>query len=136
MSVIHVGHIKNEIVARFGNLVDLTDVQAAQADQKESCRLTRSLAAFAIAELSGLDDVAAAQSVTDGTGDNGIDAVYYDLAEKNCILVQSKWISSGNGSVDVGDVHKFIQGVRDLLDAQFTRFNAKMQTHRDKVFSA
>lgn len=136
MSVIHVGHIKNEVLARFGNLVDLSDVQTAQADQKESCRLTRSLAAFAVAELSGLDDVAAAQAVTDGTGDNGIDAVYYDLAEKNCLLVQSKWISSGNGSVDVGDVHKFIQGVRDLLDAQFTRFNARMQVHRDKVFAA
>ena len=136
MSVIHVGHIKNNIEARFGNLVDLADVATAQAEQKDSCRLTRSLAAFALAELGSVDDVAAAQAITDGTGDNGIDAVYYDAAEKNCFLVQSKWISSGNGSVEVGDIHKFIQGVRDLLDAQFSRFNAKMQAHRDKVFSA
>src|SRR5712691_4277857 len=119
MSVIHVGHIKTDVLARFGNLVDLSDVNTAAADQKESCRLTRGLAAFAVVELSNLDDIAAAQVVTDGTGDNGIDGVYYDLAEKNCILVQSKWISSGNGSVEVGDVHKFIQGVRDLLDADF-----------------
>lgn len=83
-----------------------------------------------------MDDVAAAQSVIDGTGDNGIDAVYYDAAEKNCFLVQSKWVSSGNGSVEVGDIHKFIQGVRDLLDAQFSVFNEKMQTHKDKVFTA
>jgi hypothetical protein len=99
MSVIHVGHIKNNIEARFGNLVDLADVATAQAEQKDSSRLTRSLAAFALAELGSLDDIAAAQAVTDGTGDNGIDAVYYDAAEKNCFLVQSKWISSGNGSV-------------------------------------
>jgi hypothetical protein len=136
MSVIHVGHIKNNVEARFGNLVDLADVATAQPQQKDSVRLTRSLAAFVLAELGGLDDIAAAQSVTDGTGDNGIDAVYYDAAEKNCFLVQSKWITSGNGSVEVGDVHKFIQGIRDLLDAQFSRFNAKMQAHKDKVFAA
>jgi hypothetical protein len=136
MSIIHVGHIKTNIVARFGNLVDLSDVETARIDQKESSRLTRSLAAFAVAELGGLDDVGAAQTVTDGSGDNGIDAVYYDPVEKNCFLVQSKWISSGNGSVEVGEVHKFIQGVRDLLDARFDRFNAKMHAHRDKVFAA
>jgi hypothetical protein len=136
MSVIHVGHIKNNIITRFGSLVDISDVQTAQSDQKENARLTRGLAAFVIAELGGLDDVAAAQTVTDGTGDNGIDAVYYDAAEKNCFVVQSKWISSGNGSVEVGDVHKFIQGARDLLNAEFSRFNAKMHTHQDKVFAA
>src|SRR5437660_1412593 len=62
-----------------------------QPEQKESCRLTRCLAAFMLAELGDPDDVAAAQGVTDGTGDNGIDAVFYDALEKNCILVQSKW---------------------------------------------
>lgn len=46
MSVIHLGHIKNSILERFGNLIDLADVQTAQLDQKETRRLTRGLAAF------------------------------------------------------------------------------------------
>lgn len=136
MSVIHVGHIKNDVLERFGGLVNLEDVQTTTPEQKESHRLTRSLAAFTIAELGGVEDAAAAQTVTDGSGDNGVDAVYYDAAEKNCFLVQSKWISNGNGSVEVGDVHKFLQGVRDVLEARFDRFNQKMQGHRDKVFAA
>ena len=136
MSVIHVGHIRNNLLSRFGNIVDLSDVTTAAEEQREKARLTRSLAAFSIAELGNLDDLAAAQCVTDGSGDNGIDSVYYDAAERNCLIVQSKWISSGNGSVDVGDVHKFIQGIRDLLEAKFDRFNEKMNRHRDKVFSA
>jgi hypothetical protein len=57
MSVIHVGHIKTEILGRFGGLVDLTDVSNAASDQREMTRLTRSLAAFVLAELGGLDDV-------------------------------------------------------------------------------
>ncbi len=136
MSVIHVGHIRNNVLERFGDHVDLSDVATASEDQREKARLTRCLAAFPIAELGNLDDLAAAQCVTDGAGDNGIDAVYYDAAERNCFVVQSKWLSSGNGSVEVGDVHKFIQGVRDLLDAKFDRFNAKMDRHKDKVFAA
>lgn len=136
MSVIHVGHVKTEILNRFGGLVDLADVANAQPEQKEMTRLTRSLAAFVLAELGGLDDVGSAQGVTDGTGDNGIDAVYFDAAEKNCFLVQTKWISSGNGSIEVGDILKFIQGVRDLLNNDLSKFNAKMQVHGQKVFAA
>ena len=136
MSVIHVGHIKTEVLNRFSSLVDIADVATAPNDQKEMTRLTRALAAFVLAELGGLDDVGSAQGVTDGTGDNGIDAVYFDAAEKNCFLVQTKWIASGNGSVEVGDVHKFIQGVKDLLSNDLSKFNAKMQVHGPKVFAA
>jgi hypothetical protein len=136
MSVIHVGHIKNNVIARFGGIVDLSDVVTASDEQREKVRLTRSLAAFSIAELGNVDDLTAAQCVTDGSGDNGVDSVYYDAAERNCLIIQSKWISSGNGSVDVGDVHKFIQGIRDLLEAKFDRFNDKMLPHKDKVFAA
>jgi hypothetical protein len=56
MSVIHVGHIKNSIEARFGSLVDLADVATAQTEQRDSVRLTRNLAAFVLAELGSLDD--------------------------------------------------------------------------------
>ena len=136
MSIIHVGHIRNNLLTRFGALVDLTDVAQVPPDQLDAFRLTRSLAAFAIAELSGLDDIPAAQTVTDGPQDNGIDAVYFDPVEHTCFLVQSKWINLGNGSVELGDGLKFIQGVRDLLEAKFDQFNAKMIQHQNKIFSA
>lgn len=136
MSIIHVGHIRNNLATRFGGLVDLSDVEHVPAGPLEAFRLTRSLAAFALAELGTLDDAPAAQMVTDGPQDNGIDAVYFDPVEHNCYLVQAKWISSGNGNVDLGDALKFIQGVRDLLEAKFDQFNAKMRSHQDNVFSA
>jgi hypothetical protein len=136
MSIIHVGHIRNSLATRFGTLVDLSDVAHVPAGPLEAFRLTRSLAAFALAELGGLDDAPAAQMVTDGPQDNGIDAVYFDPVEHICYLVQAKWISSGNGSVDLGEALKFIQGVRDLLEAKFDQFNAKMGQQQDKVFSA
>lgn len=136
MSIVHVGHIRNALLTRFGGLVHLSDVQNAPKEQLDAFRLTRSLAAFAVAELGGIDDAPAAQTITDGGHDNGIDAVYFDPAEHNCFLVQSKWIHSGNASVELGEVLKFLQGVRDLLEAKFDQFNAKMAQHQEKVFSA
>lgn len=136
MSIIHVGHIRNSVLSRFGKLIDLSDVQHVPTEQLEKFRLTRSLAAFAVAELGDLDDAPAAQTVTDGPGDNGIDAVYFDPAEHACFLVQAKWVNSGTGSVELGEALKFIQGVRDLLEAKFDQFNEKMLRHQEKIFSA
>jgi len=136
VSVIHVGHIRNSLLARFGALVDLSDVTSVPPEQLETFRLTRSLAAFAVAELGGVDDAPAAQTITDGPQDSGIDAVYFDPVEHTCFLVQAKWINSGNGSIELGEALKFIQGVRDLLEAKFDQFNAKLRRHQEKVFSA
>lgn len=77
MSVIHVGHVERNIVDRFSTATDLADVNTASDQQRDMTIRTRSLAAFVVAEIGGADDMAAA-AVVDGSGDNGIDAVYYD----------------------------------------------------------
>jgi hypothetical protein len=39
MSIVHVGHIKNTVLTRFGSLVDLSDVQRVSKEQLESLYL-------------------------------------------------------------------------------------------------
>lgn len=136
MSIIHVNHIKSAILGRFENLIDLSDVASQAPEHNMNFLLTRSLAAFTIAELAGINDQIAASCVVDGGGDNGIDAIYYEAAEKICWVLQSKWINSGNGSIEVGDVQKFLQGVNDLLEGRFDRFNAKTKAKTDEIMSA
>lgn len=53
--------------------------------------------------------------ITDGTKDRGIDAIGVDLTAKLVVFVQSKWRQDGNGSMALGDVLKFLQGVKALL---------------------
>jgi hypothetical protein len=101
MSIIHVRHIKAAVEKRFRDLVDLSDLPNSPPAHREDCFLTRGLAAFVIAELTGALDKIAAASIVDEFGDNGIDALYYDAPEQVCYLVQSKWIKSGTGSVDL-----------------------------------
>lgn len=131
MSVLHVGHVQAAIEKRFKTLIDLSDIK--DPNKRQDAFLTRGLAAFVVAELGGADDPVSASSVLDEYGDNGIDALYYDPAELVCYLVQSKWIKSGSGSVDLGSILKFKQGVHDFFQADFDKFGPKMQPRRAEI---
>lgn len=128
MSIIHVNQIKSHVLKIYEKLIDLTDCRNAPALQRDDFLLTRSLAAYAAQFLSGTTPDVAANSVTDGGSDNGIDAIYFDDKARRLYLVQSKWIKSGVGEPENGDVKKFVAGIRDLFNMQFDRFNTKIQT--------
>src|SRR5260370_8985188 len=128
MSVIHVRHIRSALEKAFTGLIDMSDVTTQVPSQRESVFLTRSLAAFCLAQVVDLDYKAAAHSVVDGFDDNGIDAIHYHQADRVLYVVQSKWIAKGTGSPPRGDIQKFIQGFLDLLDFRLDRFNSKFRS--------
>lgn len=53
--------------------------------------------------------------VTDGGKDRGIDAIGVDSMTNRVVLVQSKWRQDGSGSVDLGGMLKFVNGIRFIL---------------------
>jgi hypothetical protein len=78
MSIIHVNQIKHRVIRLFDGLIDLSDINNASVEQREDFLLTRGLGAYAVHFLSGVPVQSAAHAVTDGSNDNGIDAIYYD----------------------------------------------------------
>ena len=136
MSQLHVQQIRGYLDKEIAKHIDLTDVASAQADQKDVTALTRSLAAFAIMHLADTTAEIAGASVTDGTGDNGLDAVFHDRNEKTLIVVQSKWHGDGRGSIERGDCQKMIVGVRDLVNTSFDRFNEKLKRRASEIEDA
>lgn len=89
------------------------------ADQHEKNRLSRSLAAFAIANLADVISAQGANSIINGENDNGIDAIYFDRNQKSLWLVQAKAGKAPN----MGDNKKFCDGIRDLIERRFDKFN-------------
>lgn len=136
VSMFHVGVIKSHLQSEFKELIDISDYEGKPDQEKESVFLTRALAAFSLKMLGDLDSEAAAEAVTDGYGDNGIDAVYYNPKEKVLYLVQSKWRHDGTGSVDRGDILKFFLGIRDLIIPKYERFNKKIQDRQEEIDAA
>jgi len=88
-------------------------------EQHEKNRLSRSLAAFAIANLADITPAQAANSIINGENDNGIDAIYFDRMKNLLFLVQAK---AGNAP-NMGDNKKFCDGIRDLVHQRFQKFN-------------
>lgn len=89
------------------------------ADQHEKNRLSRSLAAFAIANLANVTPAQGANSIINGGNDDGIDAVYFDRIKNFLWLVQAK----AGKAPDMGDNKKFCDGIRDLVHRRFQKFN-------------
>ncbi|MBB4634650.1 AIPR family protein [Longimicrobium terrae] len=138
MSLIHVNHIQAGLKAMFDGLIDMTDsVNKPDHDQKQVF-ISRALAAYTLVQKVGLTPEAAGSAVVDSYNDNGIDAFHFDPDEHRMFIVQSKWISDGNGSPELGEVHKFLHGFRDLL--QFSdirgRFNAKVMARSAEIEAA
>lgn len=109
MSKFHVSQIETHVR-------DLYEASHWKSDLDEPANLSRVLALHAVhLVLGSLADGSQSIEVTDGGGDNGIDAVGVDPATKLVVLVQSKWRQDGKGSMDLAGVLKFVAGVRSLL---------------------
>jgi hypothetical protein len=112
-----------ELVAPF---VDTADIKSTKSDEHEKHVLSRCIAAAAIRICCGIEYSNAASAIVDGGGDNGIDALYYDIQRKFLYVVQSKWSAQHGSSIAAGDVLKFLKGIRDLISLKKERFNKKI----------
>ena len=137
MSNLIVNRVKNYLDKTFKGKVDLSDLNAKISDDdKQKNFLSRALAAYALTIEAIAEVDVAAVSITDGFEDNGIDAIYYDRSAKTLWLVQSKFIDNGKGGIDNGDIEKFAKGVKKLIDADFSRFNKKVNDRKDEILEA
>lgn len=90
---------------------------------RETNFLSRALAAYAIHSLAGCSIEDAASSLVDGGGDGGIDAIFYVPTNSTMLIVQSKYIVSGRGEPDLGEVTKFKTGLENILQGRFEAFS-------------
>ncbi|TFH59649.1 AIPR family protein [Peribacillus frigoritolerans] len=130
MGIMQVNQIKNRLEQEYSSLIDLTDIKG---ENKENFFLTRALAAYSIQCLCEGENSEFANSITDGSGDNGIDAIYYDRHFEELYIVQSKWNHNGDSEPDLGDIKKFVDGVEDLISLKFHKFNEKVNKRKEDI---
>ncbi len=135
MSILHVTQISKKISELFENLLDLSDLGENDA-QRQVKILTRCLAAYAVHFSTGCSENEAALAVVDGGDDNGIDAIHYSPSLKQMTVVQSKLKQSGTGEPDSGEIAKFCQGIKDLFNLNFDRFNSKVIVKQPQIEQA
>ena len=136
MSELHVRQIRAALEKRYRGIVDISDVAGRSSEEQTNHFLTRSQMAFVFEYLAGVSTEDAARAITDGFKDNGIDGVLYHAAERVLYVGQSKWRHDGSGSLDRGEIQKFIKGFRDLINARWGRFNSKFNAKAADIDAA
>ena len=135
MSDIHLFRIEQHLKSEFSELISLSDIKHLNKTEQNTCFLSRSQAALAVKYLTNSTNENAANSVCDGFGDNGIDAIYIDNDNKTLYLVQSKWISKGNTSPKKKEIQSFLIGVDDLIKLRFDKFNDKIKERKTDLIN-
>lgn len=135
MSIIHVTQISKKIKELFSGLIDTSDIGDFDSE-REIKILTRCLSAYGVYFSTGCSAQEAANSIVDGGDDNGIDSINYSASLKQLTIVQSKWNQSGTGEPSSSDVSKFCNGVRDLFNLNFDRFNEKIAKIQPQIEKA
>lgn len=135
MSVLHVTQIARRVRESFETHIPKDDLKPT--DQELDIKIqTRCLAAFAVQATTECTELDAGAAVIDGGEDNGLDAVFYSPAQNCLVLVQSKWIKDGKSEPDSAEVAKFCNGVRDLLNSEFDRFNERLKRRQTSIENA
>jgi hypothetical protein len=127
VSELHVAQIRRHLEDTFIPHLDL-----AGANQ-EHHRLSRAVAALALAERSGLQEKTASASITDHALDGGIDGVAYAADRSTLVFVQSKWTGTANTGVELGDVLKFVEGVRNIVLNNWSGFGGPLLDRRTEI---
>ncbi len=133
---ISVNRIKTHLNKTFQGKIDLNDLANKAEEDRQKNFLSRALCSYALTIVAAATVEDAGNAITDGFDDNGIDAIYFDNQSKDLWLVQSKFIESGSGGVDTGDIEKFAKGIKRLVNKEYSKFNDKVKKKQDEVEEA
>jgi hypothetical protein len=134
MSKLHVRQIEGYLSRTAKAAVNMSDyAHHTDAEQIRKAFLARALAALSVSHLAEVPLQDLGPYVTDGSGDGGIDLIYFDSKERTLYLVQTKWHDDGRGSVQLGDALKFIAGVRKVLDNDLEALNDRIKARKADI---
>ena len=137
MSKLHVTQIAGFLEQCLDSKIDLSDyAKHKDPAQRRKAFLTRALATLATAHLTEKPIEEFPSSVTDGQDDGGIDLIYFNGKDKTLYLVQTKWHEDGSGSIQQGDMLKFISGVRKVVDLNIRDLNERVRNKSTDIESA
>jgi hypothetical protein len=133
MGRLHVTQIETRLNRTVAQHIDMSDLTGHRDPQLRLMRNTRSLAAFVVMQLGDLEAARAAACVTDGSQDNGIDAIAVIPEAHRLILVQAKWSDDSKGSAALDDMIKFREGLDDLVQFKWENFNERVKSRREEI---
>lgn len=114
----------------------MSDRKGFPPAQYEDALRSRAIAAICIQDLSGCSSETAGASITDGHGDGGIDAFYFDQGNDQLIFVTSEYNKSGNQGIKASKVADFLSGVQRIVSNEYGDLNDKILNRKGEIRNA
>ncbi|EMR9973944.1 AIPR family protein, partial [Escherichia coli] len=109
----------------------------SKATDREYNLMSRCIAALSIKyHNTELDNEICADSVCDGSDDHGVDAIYVNHDKRIVTVVQSKFDSSGNGSIGRSEINDFLNSCKEILLEKYDLFNARFRRSESDLDNA
>jgi len=119
--------LKRFLNKTYATHIDMSNV-GSKGNDREFNLMSRCIAALSVKiHNNELDDEACADCVCDGSDDHGIDAVYVNHDKKTVTIVQSKFDSSGNGSIGRSEINDFFNSCKEVLLEKYQLFNKRFR---------
>lgn len=110
--------------------IDISDVCKHVGNNLEQHQLTRALAAMCVTVYAHIPPEDAAKCVTDGSNDDGIDAICYSAFANRVYIIQSKCHAK---IPTPAEVQTFVRGIRHLLDGDYQYMNKKLSERQNEI---
>ncbi|MGY5394920.1 AIPR family protein [Acinetobacter sp. NigerLNRRAM0016] len=126
--------LKNELESHYVQFLPALLDLSKTSDQQKEKNIARAFSAFTLRAICDAPVIDSAGSVVDDFNDNGIDAIYFDQTSKILYLVQSKL--KATEEFKQTEAQAFVDGLRQLLNAQFNAFNQNVLNRQSEIQSA
>ncbi|WP_420961542.1 AIPR family protein [Brucella sp. IR073] len=117
----------------FDPYINLADYATKPAAEREKAFLSRAYVALYFLDKLSLSPEEAANCITDGYEDDGIDAVFVDKTNSRLYFAQSKWHSNMAKGVKLTDFTRFRDGVKNILTLKWNKNNRNLHRFRNDI---
>ncbi|HGV3779250.1 TPA: AIPR family protein [Escherichia coli] len=128
--------LKRYLTKNYSSHINMSNV-GSKATDREYNLMSRCIAALSIKyHNTELDNEICADSVCDGSDDHGVDAIYVNHDKRIVTVVQSKFDSSGNGSIGRSEINDFLNSCKEILLEKYDLFNARFRRSESDLDNA
>ncbi|MEU6355650.1 AIPR family protein [Streptomyces sp. NPDC047072] len=117
--------VRNVLDETYSDLIDMSDFGNRRAEDLQTARRSRSLAAHGVRMVTGWSAAQAAQCVIDGGQDQGIDAIAVVPEAARIYLIQAKWSEKGKAYASEREVRDLFVGLSLIDSGQAAQFNQR-----------
>ncbi|MBW1597321.1 AIPR family protein [Streptomyces sp. JJ38] len=117
--------VREQLHETFHGVIDDSDIAHFRGGNYEQRFLSRALAALAVRRVAQCTVAEAAQFVTDGIADQGLDAIAPLPESGQALLVQAKWSDKGTATFDVDAAKTMVDGLNRIDNELYDQFNQR-----------